>query len=140
MSLAAVVGVLVVAALVASLGLAARGDRGTGTPARRRAAFALRLTAVAVTVVVAVLITPWAWRDSGAFMFALVGIPMTCALMVLGVSLTRRPTRLATWTAAAVMLTWSLLTSLGPGAYFLGPSVLMTAAALASSRDPAAKS
>lgn len=132
MPLAAVVGVLVVVALLASVALAL-GSRPAG--ARSRIASALRISAVIVTVVVAALVALPAWQDSGAFMFALIGIPVACAMLVLGVDLTGRPTALVTWIAAAAMLAWSLVTSVGAGLYFLGPSVLMIAAAVGSTRD-----
>lgn len=86
MPLAAVVGVLVAVALVASLALAL-GSRRAG--ARSPIASALLMAAVVVTVVVAVLVALSAWQDSGAFMFAFVGIPVACAMLVLVVDPSR---------------------------------------------------
>ena len=129
MSVAGIVGGLAVGALVVSAALAYGGRR---PDSRNRVAPALRFVAVAVTAGVAVALFVPAWRDSGSFAFALVGVPVASAGLVLGIGLAGRPTALAAWIAAAVMLAWSLVTSLGLGAYFLGPSVLMMVAAVAS--------
>jgi hypothetical protein len=43
-----------------------------------------------------------------------------------------RPGTAVSWGAASVMLGWSLVTALGIGGYFLAPSALMVAAAVAA--------
>ena len=131
-----VVATLLVVALVASLALARGRRRRNGDPVGGRVAFALRLSAVAATVLVAAVVACSALQqDTGAFVLALVGVPLAAALLVLGSSLTRRPSGMVTWLAAVVMLGWSLLTGLGAGLFFLFPAAVMLVAAVASNRD-----
>ena len=134
MTLAGVVVALVVVAVVAALLVVLRvpsPDRPAWVVGAR-AARALRLLAVAVTVAVGAALVAPAWRDSGAFALVLVGVPVAAAVVVLGAELAARSATAATWVAAAVMLVWSLLTGLGLGLHFLGPSVLMALAAVVS--------
>lgn len=116
-------------ALLASLALALRHRDRAGS----RVAFALRLSAVAATTVVAAVMA-WlgAESDTGAYTLPLVGVPLVAALLVLGFSLTGRPSGGVTWVAAVVMLGWSLLTAFGGGILFLLPAAMMLVAAVAS--------
>jgi hypothetical protein len=123
LSIAVLVGVLVAGAVAAGLVLRTRPPG--------RTAPVLRVVAAASTVLVAALVVGPAWRDSGAFTGLLVGVPLVCAVAAL---LAGRAVRggAVMWTAAVLMLSWSLLTALGVGVWFLGPSALMLAAAVAT--------
>ena len=126
---------LLLVAVLASLGLAVVSRVSGVTAAAARVALALRLLAVVATTVVAGVVAWWAWQeDTGVFTLVLVGVPMAAALLVLGSTLARRPSGAVTWVAAVVLLGWALLTALGAGFLFLGPAVLMVAAAVVSTR------
>ena len=126
MTLGALIVLLVGLVMAVSLWLGTR----PGTP--EILAPALRVAAAVVTLGVGAGMAPAAWRDSGAFALALVGVPAVAALAVLGLTVARRPATAVTWAAAAVILAWGLLTALGLGVAFLGPALLMTLAAGAS--------
>ncbi len=113
-------------AVAVAVVLAVRGG-GPGRGAR-----ALRLAAAVATAAVAAVVASPAWRDSGAFAIVVVGVPLLCAAAALVVPLGGRSGAAAAWGAAVVMLGWSLLTALGLGGYFLVPSALMVAAAVAA--------
>ena len=83
-------------------------------------------------MVVSLLVLPEAWRDSQQFALVLVGIPLVCCLAALAADVGERAIRATTWTCAIIMLMWGLLTALGTGFYFLGPALIMLAAAIAS--------
>ena len=133
MSLWDVTIALLLVGVLAALALAVVSRVSGVTPVALRVAFVLRITAVVATTVVAAVVAWSAWRaDTGVFTLALVGVPMAAALLVLGSTLARRPSGVVTWAAAVVLLGWGLLTGLGAGILFLGPAVLMVAAAAAS--------
>ncbi len=113
-------------AVVLVLVLAVRG-RGPGRGAR-----VLRAAAAIATAAVAAVVAAPAWDDSGAYAIAVVGVPVLCAGAALGAPVGGRRGAVAAWCAAVVMLGWSLVHGLGLGGYFLGPSALLVAAAVAA--------
>jgi hypothetical protein len=127
-----VVATTLVVAVVAALALRERRPAGCGPVLR--VAPALRVAAAAVTVLVAALAAAPAWRDGGAFAVLLVGVPLLCAGAALAAGRGRRGAVPVMGTAAVIMLVWSLLTGLGVGGWFLAPSALLLAAAVASTR------
>ncbi|MBM4624970.1 MULTISPECIES: hypothetical protein [Micrococcales] len=124
------VGVLAVAALaIAAIPARAEASR------RRQAAATVRIvTALAATTLSVVLLVP-AWQDSGELSLVLVGVPAVAGTTVLVLECTGRPVRAVTWIAGILVLFWSVLTALGLGLYYLGPGILLLAAAAVTPRD-----
>lgn len=94
------------------------------------------LIAIALAGVLGV--TAWygrlAWEDSGAFAFALFGVPLLCTAAALWAE--RSGTTVLAPVVVAVLglisVAWSLLTGLGIGLGFLLPSLLLLVAATVS--------
>lgn len=126
MSAFSVVGVLAISLLVTGvLGALYQRSRGAAPWVPR----VLRLAALLVTVVIAVAYVSSAWHDSGWFGLVLIGVPVLCCAVAVTADATGRRTAMLTTVAAVGLLLWSVVTILGLGLYFLGPAVLLAAAA-----------
>lgn len=118
--------VLIAAVCAASFGVGVRGESLAAV------GYGLRIAACVFTVVLALTIVGPAWTDSGAFALLLVGVPIILAAGSLMAKGNGRRMTAVLWVAAVLMLGWALLTALGPGMFFLGPAIVMVAAATAS--------
>ena len=98
--------------------------------ARSRIAAASRVLAGVATLVVAAVVAVVSWRDAGAFIWALAGVPVLAVTPMLALTARGRPARPATTVAAVVVVVWFLLTGLGTGSYFALPGALLLVAAL----------
>lgn len=118
--------VLVAAACAAAFGVGIRGESVATV------GYGLRIAACVFTVVLALTVVGSAWADSGAFALLLVGVPILLAAGSLMAKGNGRRMTAVLWVAAVLMLGWALLTGLGLGMFFLGPAIVMLAAATAS--------
>jgi hypothetical protein len=125
MTVATVLGLLVVAAV--ALGLALRLRE------RRDAASVLRLLAVLLAVVAAAVVFPPTVRDSGAFAIWALGAPVLVTVAPLFAARYRHGV-VVTWVAAILLLGWSVLLALGVGLALLPAALAETAAAVAQRR------
>lgn len=96
-----------------------------------RFAAGLRITACLATGLVAVVVAI-SWRDSGAAMLLVAGVPTLAAAVVLILTVRGHRALATTWLAAVVVLAWAVLTGLGTGFFFAAPGVLLLVAAIAS--------
>ncbi len=119
--------VVVVVAVTLAFSLQHRADP-------QRIAAVLRVLAVLSALVVAVALFPVVWTDSGAFAIWGLGLPVLLALLPLLAASTRWGVAV-TWTAAVLLLGWSLLLSLGIGLFLL-PAALFETAAAGTQRRP----
>ena len=124
--------VIVVSVVLIAVVCAVAFGAGTRGESLARVGYGVRIAACVFAVVVALIIVGPAWADSGAFALLLVGVPIFLAAGSLLVKGHGRRTAAVVWVAAVLMLGWALLTGLGSGLFFLGPAIVMVAAATAS--------
>lgn len=126
MSLLSVAGVIAISLLVVGvLGALYQRSRGATLWVPR----VLRLAALALTLGIAAVTIGWVWQDSGSFGLVLIGVPLLCCLVAVVSDATGFRTAMLTTVAAVGLLIWSLLTVVGLGLYFVGPAILLAAAA-----------
>lgn len=113
--------------LVVAAGLAA--GRAAGPTAPRWSRW-LRFTALAAAAIAATLLAPAVFRDSGAFAFVLLGVPVALAAVPVGLTLaTGGSPAVVDWLAAVLAMVWAILLALGIGLAFVPAALLQFAAA-----------
>lgn len=126
MALFSVAGILVLSLLAVGVLGAMYQRRPESSPWVPRV---LRLAALAISAGIAAFTFGWVWQDSGWFGLLLIGVPVLCCLLAVAADATGYRTAMLTTGAAVGLLLWSLLTIVGLGLFFLGPTLLMGAAA-----------
>lgn len=126
MSVVSVAGVLIISLLLVGVLGALYQRTPAATPWVPRV---LRLAALLFTLTIAVVFFDWVWQDSGWFGLLLIGVPVLCCLVAVLADATGFRAAMLTTLAAVGLLLWSLLTIVGLGLYFLGPAIILAAAA-----------